>query len=118
VLWVLDCLDDIRSDLSVLHRIDDMDTMPAPRFWAYATRLVHYSGAVAGQALLEQRAAQPAGQPAAARRQAAEPEADFELWQHSPEIPAGANVVDSNFAVLGNQPGMSQIASHSYAPAT
>jgi hypothetical protein len=45
-MWVLYYLDDIRSDMSVFHRIDDIDKMPALKFFAYADRLVAYSGAV------------------------------------------------------------------------
>lgn len=112
MLWVLDCLEDIRSDLSVFHRVDDMDGMPAHRFWSFVMRLPHYGGALAALALAE-----VAQQPQAPRSAHPAPEPELELWQMSPALPDGANVVDSNYAILGNQRGMSQIASHSYAPA-
>lgn len=40
-------LEDIRSDLSVLHRVDDMEVMPAPRFYALAYRLTAYQSVIA-----------------------------------------------------------------------
>lgn len=44
---MLDYLDDIESDMSVLHRVDDMWSMPAPKFFAFASRLPAYNGALA-----------------------------------------------------------------------
>lgn len=57
-------LDDIRSDMSVLHRIEDIEHLPAPRFFSYCTRLSAYQGAVSAvlrrrQAVQAQRKAQP-----------------------------------------------------------
>lgn len=40
-------LEDIRSDLSVLHRVNDMEAMPAPRFYALAYRLTAYQSVIA-----------------------------------------------------------------------
>lgn len=45
-MWVLDFRDDVESDLSALHRVDDMDAMPARRFFALVNRLGAYPGAV------------------------------------------------------------------------
>lgn len=55
-------LDDVQSDFSVLHRIEEIGALPGPRFFAYASRLWTYQGAVAAayrrqQATREQRAA-------------------------------------------------------------
>jgi hypothetical protein len=44
--WVLDHLDDVASDMSVFHRVDDPWSMPAPRFFTLASRLHVYDGAV------------------------------------------------------------------------
>jgi hypothetical protein len=44
--WVLDHMDDVASDMSVFHRVDDPWSMPAPRFFAFAARLPLYGGAV------------------------------------------------------------------------
>jgi hypothetical protein len=41
---VLDYLDDLESDFSVLHRVDDMYGMPADRFFRFAVRLPAYDG--------------------------------------------------------------------------
>jgi hypothetical protein len=44
--WVLDHLDDIESDLSAIHRIEDMWGMEAGRFFRFAHRLPAYKGAM------------------------------------------------------------------------
>lgn len=44
--WVLDHTDDVASDMSVFHRVDDPWSMPAPRFFSLASRLPVYGGAV------------------------------------------------------------------------
>lgn len=41
---MLDYLDDIESDLSAFHRIDDMYAMSGPRFFRFAERLPAYDG--------------------------------------------------------------------------
>ena len=43
---MLYALDDVESDLSRFHRIDDMYAMPSTRFFRFASRLVFYEGAV------------------------------------------------------------------------
>lgn len=43
---MLDHLDDIESDLSAIHRIDDMWSMEAGRFFRFARRLPAYKGAM------------------------------------------------------------------------
>lgn len=43
---MLDHLDDIESDLSVFHRVDDMWAMDGPRFFRLAVRLPAYEGVV------------------------------------------------------------------------
>lgn len=48
-------LEDIRSDLSVLHRVDDMESMPAPRFFALAYRLDAYQSVIALKARKQQQ---------------------------------------------------------------
>ena len=47
MIWLLDYLPEIESDLSVFHRIDEMRTMPGPRFCTFAVRLPAYGGAMA-----------------------------------------------------------------------
>lgn len=49
--WILPALDSIRSDMSVFHRIDDIEAMPALRFIAFVERLAHYEGALRHEAL-------------------------------------------------------------------
>jgi len=43
-MWVLDYKEDIASDFSVFHRVDDVSAMPARRFFSLAVRLVAYKG--------------------------------------------------------------------------
>lgn len=45
-MWILDHLDDIESDLSAIHRVDDMGSMPAGRFVRLVERLWNYPGAI------------------------------------------------------------------------
>lgn len=85
--WLLDMPDEIRSDLSVFHRVDDMDSMPAHRFWSYATRLPFYDGAVRAMTR-----ASAGSQPAAPA--APVPAEPLEVWQMVPAPPAGAEVVN------------------------
>lgn len=49
IAWTLDYLDDIRSDFSVLHRVDEVERMAAPRFFAYCYRLSAYQGLIAAE---------------------------------------------------------------------
>lgn len=43
-MWVLDHLDDIASDMSVFHRVDDIYSMTGRRFFTLANRLAAYKG--------------------------------------------------------------------------
>lgn len=52
--WVLDHMDDVASDMSVLHRVDDPWSMPAPRFFSLASRLPVYGGAVRAATVVPQ----------------------------------------------------------------
>lgn len=40
------CLDDIESDMSVFHRIDDITALDGPRFFRLVWRLPAYEGAM------------------------------------------------------------------------
>lgn len=77
IAWTLAYLDDLRSDFSVLHRVDEIEQLPAPRFFAYCYRLTAYQGIVASlqrrqQAERQQRqAAGPVGLAQWAREHAA-----------------------------------------------
>lgn len=52
---------DIASDLSVFHRIDDIDTqLTSVRYFELAYRLAAYGGAVAGRYRITSRGATPA----------------------------------------------------------
>lgn len=55
ILWIDEYIEDIRSDLSVFHRVDDMDSMPALRFLAFVERLAHYDGAIRHGAIVAGR---------------------------------------------------------------
>jgi hypothetical protein len=65
---VISYLDDLASDFSAFHRIDDIEAMDAVRFFKLAVRLPAYAGVLAARALAEQQAAEsgssPSGSPA------------------------------------------------------
>lgn len=52
--WIVDHLDDVASDLSAFHRVDDYMTLESARFFSLAERLGAYSGVVAARAYAEQ----------------------------------------------------------------
>lgn len=58
--WIAELRDEIESDLSVFHRVEEWESMPGPRFIRLVSLLPAYGGAVA-QALA--RAAGPAQDP-------------------------------------------------------
>jgi hypothetical protein len=49
VIWVLDHLADLRSDFSVFHRIDDIESMGSVRFFQMAYRITAYSGVMSSR---------------------------------------------------------------------
>lgn len=60
--------EDVESDLSVFHRVDSLDEIDAPRFFAFAERLPAYRGAVLARYRIQQAEADtatPAAAPAA-----------------------------------------------------
>jgi hypothetical protein len=69
VLWVLAHWDDVLSDFSVLHRLDEdqVNRLTPRQFIPRAVRLVHYQGATRDVATTEYRKAQdqPTSAPAA-----------------------------------------------------
>lgn len=58
-MWILDHLDDIESDLSAVHRVDDMWSLPAGRFARLAERLWHYPGVMRSWVVQQQAAIEP-----------------------------------------------------------
>jgi hypothetical protein len=46
VVWVPELVDDVASDLSAFHRVDDPMRLSSARYFTLARRLVHYAGAV------------------------------------------------------------------------
>lgn len=63
--WVTEYLDDIESDLSAFHRIDDYRALSGPRFFRLVWRLAAYQGVMQARALAEHEREQPAPQSAA-----------------------------------------------------
>lgn len=69
----MDYLDDIASDLSVFHRVDDMWALPAPRFFSLVYRLPFYAGVLQARYIAEKQeqdekgAATPLAAPAPTR---------------------------------------------------
>lgn len=60
-MWVLDHLEDIDSDMSAFHRVDDaVSTLPAPLYFARAIRLGAYAGVMQAR-ILEARQREQGG---------------------------------------------------------
>lgn len=59
-MWVLDYEEDIASDLSAFHRVDEPMTLDGPRYFSLAVRLAAYAGVLAARAE-EQRQAERDG---------------------------------------------------------
>lgn len=92
MLWVLDALDDVESDLSRFHRIDDMHAMPGPKFFRYINRLIFYDGAVAAMVRMKAQGDVPAvsAVPVAAPAQMSVPSGA----QVVPAVPAALRMSD------------------------
>lgn len=56
--WVPGHLADIESDMSAIHRVDDIWAMPAARFFSLAWRLPCYRGVMRERVLREQQDAE------------------------------------------------------------
>lgn len=72
-MWVPAHLADVESDMSAVHRVDDIHSMPAARFFQLAWRLPHYRGVVRDLVLRWQQEAEegqsaPAARPAQQQR--------------------------------------------------
>jgi hypothetical protein len=57
---MLDYLDDIASDMSVFHRVDDVMTLDGPTFFRLAWRLPAYTGVMQARAIEETGSSTPA----------------------------------------------------------
>lgn len=53
-MWVAENLEDVKSDMSVLHRVDDISALPAASFFPRAERLSAYDGIIRRRALDQQ----------------------------------------------------------------
>jgi hypothetical protein len=94
--WVLDMLDDIESDMSAFHRVDDIEVMPAGRFFRLAARLPAYSGAVRHR--YEQLAERLPEQPAAG------------ATRHAPALTGATEVPSTPTAFEAMLPGVVDFA--------
>lgn len=95
-------LDDIRSDFSVFHRIDDLEDMPADRFWAFVDRLAFYGGVVAAKFRYQHR----------------DTPASVSQSQAAPQVGAPVITADNAEDILANPlygevPGLAAVFSHS-----
>jgi hypothetical protein len=99
-MWVPGCLDDIESDMSVFHRVDDIYSMPGPRFFRLAARLSAYEGAMRLRAMAEGGEAGPA-EAAAAVAAAPVSRLPVSVTERPGNLPATAQVVRSDPAFAG-----------------
>lgn len=68
-MWVLDHLDDLESDLSRFHRVDDLHALDGPRFFRLAARVFAYGGVMAARLREQEGDIDGAGPQAGAQRQ-------------------------------------------------
>src|SRR5690606_24750181 len=61
--WIWFYQDLVEADMSAFHRVDDIYSMDADKFFGFAKCLIHYSGAVRGEAESEQREKEEANPP-------------------------------------------------------
>lgn len=52
-MWVIDHVDDLESDFSVFHRVDDLHALPAARFFRLAARIFAYEGVMTARYVAE-----------------------------------------------------------------
>ena len=88
---MLDYLDDLESDFSRFHRIDDIYQLDGPRFFRMAWRISAYGGVMSMRLDAQQREAQPTPAPA---------------HQSAPAAPAGRDNVVDLVAFQASQPGL------------
>ena len=62
-MWVLDHLDDLESDFSVFHRVEDIYSMDGPRFFSRAIRISAYDGVMTARLTAEQEKQQKGSKP-------------------------------------------------------
>lgn len=86
LLWLLDYLDDIESDLSVFHRVDDWRSMAGPRFFRLAVRLAAYNGVMHARALATSQDDAPSGTQAANDGQVARVDGTREAIETDPVL--------------------------------
>ena len=94
----------------MFHRVDDMESMPAHRFWCFVERLPYYDGAVAGslRQVLAARDPAPPTEPEPTAAPLMDPSAPI----------AAPDQLDALHAhpLFGDIPGMPPVFSHSTAP--
>lgn len=93
LLWVLDYLDDIASDMSVFHRVDDIRAMPGRRFFILAPRLSCYAGAMHARAVEAAQGSSPLQPQQEAAPAYRAPVRERELPPATPQVLAGADPV-------------------------
>lgn len=68
MIWVVDYYDDVVSDMSAFHRVDDPERLDGPRFFLLANRLAAYAGVMQARALAESEKRGELGGKKSARR--------------------------------------------------
>jgi hypothetical protein len=118
-MWIPGHLADIESDMSALHGVDDIWSMPAARFFAFAWRLPHYQGVMRDVVLAEQnsgRSRQPeqqrAIQRAAPSAREAPPPATPAVVRSDPAL--GGVFSFGSFSAGGAQPDLRETAQQEY----
>lgn len=55
VLWVTNHMEDLESDFSAIHRVDEMLELPSVKFFKFASRIFAYEGVMAARAEEQRR---------------------------------------------------------------
>jgi hypothetical protein len=91
---VIDHLDDLESDFSAIHRVDDIYDLDGPQFFKKAWRMSAYQGVMRMRLEAEAEQNSPTRQPPSAAQAPAQV-ASGRAGPGIPPMPAGATVVDA-----------------------
>lgn len=102
-MWVTNHIADVESDLSAIHRIDDMYALDGPRFFRLVIRLPFYKGVI--RAIVQKQLNDEGGTAGTPRVASRGPAPTVNRPGQGPgQIPEGAQYTDSTQAALQANP--------------
>lgn len=93
------CLEEIESDMSAVHRIEDMNAMPARKFFTFCKHLVAYKGALRMRAEKDHEDREKG-------RRFDSPKTDTRNWKKKSKSSGQAQEKDSYFKDPGLNPAL------------